>query len=102
MAATMPSGSIYKLSPTGRVLAAWRIGGVVSDVAVDPQGSLYAAAGMQIQKFSPQGKRLTVYGNGVLVGIRSVTVDGRGNVFAAVFPAVYKFSPAGKLLATWT
>jgi hypothetical protein len=98
---TMPGGSIYKLSPTGRVLAAWRIGGVVSSVALDRQDNLYVAAGTRIQKISPQGKPLTVYGSGV-VGLRSVAVDGQGNVLAVINSGLVKFSPAGRLLATWS
>ncbi len=115
---------VVKLSPTGRLLAAWRLGSVdangnsLTGIAVDRQGNVYVAdkQTQRIIKLSPNGQILTRWSLAVTIGVAAgkwtgldtampiwLAVDGQGNVYASYFDAsqVLKFTSGGKPLARW-
>ena len=80
------------------------------DVAIDAAGNLYVAdaGNNRIQKFSPAGKLLAVWGGpeggstpGMFQRPTGVALDAAGNIYVAdsANNRIQKLSPAGKLLA---
>jgi sugar lactone lactonase YvrE len=112
---------IQKWSPTGSLLATWKIAGVASvhpypyriavyGIAVTRQGNMYVvdpAAGRVLQ-LSPGGTLLSQWGRpgharGQLDQPVGVALDGHGHVYVADRGnnRVQEFSSGGRLIAVW-
>ena len=78
------------------------------DLAVDRQGNVYVADGLnnRVEKYDGNGKFLATIGTsgsagqGQLSGPGDVTVDGQGNVYVLDAAFLQKFDPNGAFLAS--
>lgn len=114
------TGSIVKLSQSGRFVAEWskegrargEFGGMdgPGGVAVDAAGNVYVTdtGNRRVQKLSPQGEPLAAWGTeGYCVGQFSIpwgiAVDRAGNSYVTDLDqqTVQKFSPTGQARASW-
>ena len=116
LVADTDNNRIVKLSPTGRLLAAYGTPGsgvgqlsAPTSVAVDGQGNIYVADAYnaRIQKIDTSGK-FSVWGKagfapGQFFLPLGVTIDSHDNVFVADTgnSRIQKFSTAGKVRAVW-
>lgn len=120
-----PDGNLYvadstanrieKVSPSGKILAAWGSKGhnpgqfeAPNSLALDRQGNIYVADTFndRIQKLSPQGKVLAIYGSsglnpGQFIGPLAVALDSARNIYVTDAQSLQKLSPRGKPLGQW-
>jgi len=108
---------VYKLAPTGEVLAAFGTHGAAfgefdhpSAIALDRVGNLYVAdtGNNRIQELSTTGVSLGSFGSlgngpGQFRSPRGVAVDHEGNVYVSDTgnDRVQKLSPFGRVMAVW-
>lgn len=101
---------VQKYSPSGRLLAQWGTFGhkrgqftSANGVAVDQHDKVYVTdgSGDRLEKFSPTGKVVAVFGN--LSTADGVAVDAQGTIYVTCdfINSVFKLSPSGEELARW-
>jgi tripartite motif-containing protein 71 len=107
------SGGVWKLAPSGQVLAHWgRYRGAAiygNDVALDQHGNVFVVdlPHSEVLRISPTGRVVAAWGSsgstpGNFVRPRAIAVDRHERVFVGdATGRIQKFTAMGKLLAVW-
>jgi len=101
LVATMPNGSIYKLSTAGKVDKFYTPKArYIWSLVTDKNGNVYAGTGMDgvVYKIDPQGKGEELF-NSEETHIKSLTIDKENNIIAGSAPhgQIFRISHNGKV-----